>query len=701
MSNPGRVKKSIKQQINQDSHPRYAWAIPLFIAAITIVAFYPVLKNGFINWDDDYNVLQNPFYRGLGWSNLQWMFTTFHMTLYRPLTWVTLGLDYVLWGMNPFGYHLSSVILHTANAVIFYFVSLRLFSTQNNAVPEDLRLRTAALVAALVFALHPLRVEPVAWVSGRENLVSGFFFLLAILWYLRAVGSAENTSGQYWFWIGAAWASYSLSLLGKAAAVTLPFALVVLDIYPLRRLKADVRTWFDTHTRRVWWEKVLFAVPASGAWVIGVLAKGHFGTVASLEDFGLLTRLNQVMYGLVFYVWKTIAPLGLSPLYERPTYVAEAGIFDFRSAIALAAITVFFVLTRRRFPAGLASWIFYGLILIPVLGFIPFGPQIVADRYSYLPCLVWAILAGAAVLHWPHPELNRRIRARGFSPAGVLATLVLVTFVFLTWKQSQIWHDSETLWRYALTIDQRSAFAHNNLGVALEERGNVQEGVQQVREALRIDPAFAEAHNNLGYFLAKQGLLDEGIRELREAVQLKPAYATARNNLGNALAERGAVDESVEQFRETLRMSPDSADAHYNLGRVLASQNKLDDAVAHYRQAAKLRPEAVDIHNNLGAVLLKQGKTDEAVEQFREALRINPRYAKAHFNLGRAYADQAKFDEAVRQFQDALEIDPDVAEIHAVLARVLTLTGKKDEAVRHYEEALRLLRMRPVAAGRD
>ena len=695
------MKKSSKQEIQEQSHRGHTWPISLIIIVLTIAAFYPVLKNGFINWDDDYNVLQNSYYRGLGWSQLRWMFTTFHMTLYRPLTWVTLGLDYVLWGMQPFGYHLTSLILHTANAVLFYFLSLRLLSIAlKNTAPGEPALRVGAVVAALVFALHPLRVEPVAWVSGRENLVSGFFFLLAILFYLKAVGQSGITLTRYLIWISAAWAGYSLSLLGKAAAVTLPFALVVLDVYPLRRLTADIKTWIQPHVRSVWWEKALFAIPASAAWVIGVMAKGQFGTVASLEDFGLLTRLNQVMYGLVFYLWKTIMPFGLSPLYERPTYIAETGMFDVRSGIAVVAVSAFFILIRKRFPAGLASWIFYGLILIPVLGFVPFGPQIVADRYSYLPCLVWAILAGAAVVYWRQNGLSERIRAQRLRLGSALAVLVLITYGVLTWRQAQVWYDSETLWRHALAIDSRSAFAHNNLGVALAERGNVQEGIQQVRQALQIDPDFAEAHNNLGYFLTKQGLVEEGIGQLREAILIKPAYAAARNNLGNALAERGAVDESIEQFREALRSRPDYADAHYNLGRVLARQEKLDEAVAHYWQALKLGPDAADIHNNLGAVFLKQGKSSQAVEQFREALRLDPKYAKAHVNLGRVYVEQAKFDEATREFQQALQIDPDIPEIHAILARVLAVTGKSDEAMRHYEEALRLLKTRPAPAGR-
>jgi Tfp pilus assembly protein PilF len=636
------------------------WLLPFLIVLATLTAFLPSLQNEFVIWDDDANFLENPHYRGLGWEQLWWMFTTFHMSLYRPLTWVTLGFDYLLWGMEPFGYHLTSLLLHTANAVLFYVLVLRLLSLSLSPPASQLFvLRLAAGFAALLFAIHPLRVETVAWVSARNDVLSAFFFLSAILCYLRAV----TVAGAYRIWMPAAVVVYALSLLSKAAGIVLPIIFLTLDVYPLRRLGWGSRKWFGPQVRGVWLEKAPFLLFALGAGALAATAKYYAGAMVPWERQGLESRLAQTLYSLGFYLWKTVIPVSLSPLYQMGPKLSLWYWPFFLSPVAVVAISVISFAVRRRWPAFMAAWIYYVVAALPVSGIAQAGPQIAADRYTYLSCLGWALLAGAGAFYGSRLCFNGTIaRPLAIVFPGVQVVLIAVLGL-LTWKQVQVWKNSETLWRHALSTGQKSSRAHYNLGVTLESLGDLETAMKHYREALQIQPDYAEAHNNLGVALASRGRLDEAIKHYRQAVRINPAYANA----------------------------------HYNLGNVLTSRNDLDEAIRHYREAVRINPDFGDAHNNLGAALTIQGELDEAIKYYREALRVNPNYANAHYNLGLSLLRRGKLDAAIVHFREAVRVEPEFAEAHDDLARALAQQGKKDEAVKHYQEAVRIMKSRRQA----
>ncbi len=675
---------------------------PAVIALVTIVVFLPTLRNGFVNWDDETYLLENLHYRGLGWRQIHWMFTTCYLSTCMPLTSMTYGLDYVFWGMNPVGYHLSSLLIHTANVVLFYFVSLRLLrlATSSAAGSRRLPIQLAAGFSALLFSLHPLQVEVVAWTLGREMAVAGFFFFLTLLCYLKAA-EKESMGASRWRWMCAAWLFYMMSLLGKEIAMTLPFALIVLDVYPLRRLGNGRGKWFGSQVHSVWWEKVPFLLLAVAAGLRAVLGKQGTGAVYPIESYGLLPRLAQVLYSLAFYPWKILIPTGLSPLYPFRPFTELWNLPLLVSAVFVFSLTAALFFIRRRWPAGLAAWVFYAVLLAPLSGIVAFGPHLVADRFAYLPCAGLAVLAGAGLFYCSRLRASSRIGVRTLVFTHSLAVLLVTGLGVLSWHQTQIWHDSERLWRHALAIDEKSSFAHNNLGLILARRDALQEAINHFRRAVQIDPAFVEAHTNLGNFLALQGSRQEAIAHLRQALKIDPAFANAHNTLGNILADGGELDDAIEHFRKALQTDPQLAMVHYNLGRTLARRGDIELAVTHYRAALKITPADPDIHNNLGLLLASQGKLDEATTQFREALRLNPGYAKAYFNLGKVFSQQDRLDQAVDYFQQALRIQPAVAEIHENLARVFARQGKKSEAVKEYEEALRLieLRRKPGSAG--
>jgi len=666
--------------------------LPALIAVVTFAAFLPTLQNGFVNWDDQSHLVENPHYRGLGWAQLHWMFTTCFNGSCMPLNWVTYGLDYLVWGMNPAGYHFTSLLVHVANGVVFYFLSLRLLrlALESPGILSNVPVRLAAAFSALLFSLHPLQVEVVAWATGREIAIAGFFFILTLICYLRAAenDSAESSRRR---WMGAAWIFYALSLLGKEAALTLPFALLVLDVYPLKRLSGTQGKSLAPQVRRIAWEKVPFLLLALAAGIRGTLEKQQAGSFYPLASYDLAARLAQVLYSLAFYPWKVVFPAGLSPLYPVHPFTGLWSWPVLVSGAVVVSLSVGFFIARRRWPGGLAAWCFYGTLLLPVSGILAFGPYVAADRFSYLPSLGWPVLAGAGLFYFWKLWVGGRIGVRKLVFTQTVALLLLIGLGALSWNQTHVWKNSDTLWRHALSIDEESSFAHNNLGLVLAERGALDEAIGEFRRAVQIDPAFVEAQTNLGVFLARQGSAEEAIDHLRQALKIEPAFANAHNTLGNILADRGDLDGAVEHFRKALQTNPGSAMTHYNLGRALAQQGDLEGAVAHYRNALELNPLDPDAHNNLGLVFERQGKLTEALEQFRAAIRVEPKHAKAYFNLGKTLARKGDLNEAVQNFQKALQFQPGVAEIHENLARVLAQLGRKQEAVQHFNAALQIL----------
>src|SRR5438132_8164568 len=530
------------------------WLVPMLIALATFAAFLPTLQNEFVGWDDVTNFLENPDYRGLAWTQLRWMSAT-HLGHYIPLTWMTLGLVYLLWGMNPVVYHLTSLLLHAANAVVFFFVVGRILTL---ALPSPSgrghALAVSAGFAALVFAIHPLRVESVAWATERRDVLSGLFYLLTILVYLQACERGERGRGWYWAAVGL----FAGALLSKSMAVNLPVVLLILDVYPLRRLGGPIG-WRSEPARRVYVEKIPFVLLAAAASAIAVIAQSSVHAAVSLAQLSVPGRLAVSAYGLSFYLWKMVVPVNLSPLYELPPTV-NPGAMPFILSYGLVLATTAIVLAlRRRVPGPLAALLAYIVVLLPVLGIFQSGPQIAADRYTYLAGLGWAILAGAGLLScWRSSRRSKTGTPATWLLAGI-ALCVVVGLGVLTWNQVHVWHDSEKLWSHAVAIDPGSAVGQYSRGLVLAQQSKLTEALEHYQTALRINPDYADAHNNVGAVLADQGRLAEAIEHYREALRLKPDYADAHYNWGNALAQQGKPAEAIEHYRQALRIKPDDA----------------------------------------------------------------------------------------------------------------------------------------------
>ncbi len=656
----------------------------VLIASVVFACYMPTLNNGFI-WDDDVNFTENFNYRGLSFSHLNWMFTTFHDANYHPLAWLTLGFDFVLWGMNPAGYHLTNLVLHVLNAVLFFFLIIE-FLRLTSIVTTDidmLGIKVSAIVGALFFAIHPLRVETVSWVSTRGDLLCGIFYLLTIIAYVRMNDKEATIDRRKWFLLSMLF--FIFSLLSRAWGITLPLVLLILDVYPLRRV-----VWKGRITSRhimVLIEKIPYIILAMGAATMAILAKQE--AMLTLIQHGLSDRIIQSTYGLCFYPLKTIMPIRLSPLYlldnsfnpvEEPTYIL--------CILIVLCITAWLVRMKNRWPWAITAWVCYVVIVSPLLGFVQSGPQIVADRYTYISCLPFGVLAGAGMLRLWTAWKNRFISSANWYTVIIGVFVCLLFMSGLCLSQSRIWKDTLSFWNHILRLDSGNYIAYDNLGIALGKQGRIDESIDHSLEALRIKPDFVVAYNSLGNALEKQGRIDESIGRYLEALRIKPDYVAAHNNLGIALGKQGRIDESIGHYLEALRIKPDYEKAHYNIGDALEKQGRIDEAIDHYLEALHINPYFCEAHNNLGNALQSRGRIDEAIDHYLEALRIKPDYWEVHYNLGNILQSRGRIDEAIDHYLKALRIKPRFEKAHNNLGIALICKGNTEGAIYHFQEAL-------------
>lgn len=601
---------------------RPAWrAAPLALALVTAVVFAPVLRAGFVDWDDPINFLENPYYRGLGWRQLRWMLTANVMGHWIPVTWLTLGADFAVWGMNPFGYHLTNLLLHSASAALFYFVSQRLLRLAMPAASPGI-LSLGAAVAALYFAVHPLRVESVAWITERRDLTSGLFFLLTILAYLKA---HERPPAVRAVWRLAALGAAALALASKSIVMGLPLVLLILDAYPLGRLGPRVRDWSSAQAWPVWREKIPFALLAVGTAAAAYLVQRSTGYLTPADPSG---RIGVVAYNVWFHIWKTVAPLNLGPIYELPPRVNPLELPYLLSAAGGLAITAAVWLLRRRWPAGLAIWAFYLVMLAPVTGIVHTGNHLGADRNTYVPCMGFALLVGAlavtVVLAWRRGVLRAPIVAMALGVVAIwIGGLALTARV-----QSFVWHDSETLWRYAIEVDPGCAICHHNLGTSLGRRGAWAEAQALLERAIVLRPDASEFRGTYGILLIQMGRRPEGLAQLRYRLDHNPRDVNTRVNLGIALIEDGRPGEAIAEIGQALRVKPDSVTALNALGRALLADGRVEPARAAFERALTINATDPVAHLGLARAHLARGDRAAAREQIPILDRLDPQLAR-------------------------------------------------------------------------
>ncbi len=612
-----------------------------FLVFAVLVVFFQTSNHDFINFDDDEYVRENEHvYGGLTREGIVWAFTTFHSANWHPLTWLSHMLDCQLYDLKPRGHHLTNVFLHAATAILLFLTFRRMTGA----------LWPSAWVAA-VFAIHPLRVESVAWVAERKDVLSGFFFMLT-LWFYACYVERPASWGRYLLVV----ASYALGLMAKPMLVTLPFVLLLLDYWPLGRFgplrsanrkdEADVPQP-DRRLLRLLVEKIPLFVLAAASCVVTLAAQS--GAIRSLEQVAFPERLANAAVSYVAYLGKMFYPSGLAVLYPLPK--DPPPVWETVAAVALLlAISTAVFTVRRKCPYLVVGWLWYLGTLAPVIGLVQVGSQKMADRYTYLPqiglytALAWGAIEAARTWHW-----------RRWCFAAVPA-LVVVGLIGCAWQQTRHWRNSNTLWTHTLACTSLNPIAHYDLAQFLAVHGQADRAIAEYQKALELNPGSYEAHTSLGVALAGHGQTDEAMAHYRKALEINPNYAKANNNLGVALAARREFDEAIKHYQKALANEPDYAEAHYNLGLALGRRGQFDEAIPHYRKAIEIKPGYIDARYMLGNALAGSGKIDESIDQFRKVLELKSDYAEAHYYLGLALANRGSLGEAIEQYKMALDL---------------------------------------------
>ncbi|MGD0650694.1 MAG: tetratricopeptide repeat protein [Verrucomicrobiia bacterium] len=613
----------------------------VLIIVLTVVAYLPAMRGGFI-WDDDYYVTENPLLTATDGLRRIW-FSTHHQSQYFPLVYTTLRFERMLWGLNPMGYHVVNVLLHSLNALLVWAVLKRL------ALP-------GAWLAAAIFALHPVHVESVAWITELKNTQSTLFYLLALLAWMKF---ADKETTRPWRFYATALLLHALALFCKTTACTLPAAMVLV-------------LW--VRDQPIGWRRIAQVVPflvlGATMGLVSVWWEAHLGHYqGTYFAFSVLERLLIASRAVWFYALKLVWPTNLTFSYPR-WQINPRDPLQYVWLTGCVAVALVLWWRRNNWGRGCAgAVIFFVATLSPLLGFIPlytFRFSFVADHYQYLPSIGLIALSTAAI--------SRQAAALhvSFHMRCALSLLLLLVLGVSTWRQAHAYQDPETLWRDTLTKNPSSWIAHCNLGAVLERLGKLSEAKEHFEQALRIEPDCAEAHYNLGISLARAGRLEDAIRHYEQALRLiNSDYPKTYNNLGNALLKLGKLSEAKERFEQALRIRPDYAEAHNNLGIVLARLGRVQEAIGHYEQALRIKPDYAEVHFNLGNALSLVGKPEEVVGQYEQALRIKPDIAEAHCNLGIVLARLGRVQEAIGHYEQALQIKPDYPDAQNNLAWLL------------------------------
>jgi tetratricopeptide (TPR) repeat protein len=637
------------------------FGVPLVIVAIVLAAFWPALQAKFVNWDDEAMIVDNYAFRGLSPSQLEWMFTTTWMGPYQPLSWVTLAIDYLVWGLDPFGFHLTNLALHASTAVALFFLARLLLRIARpaSASAQPLDLTWAAFFAAMLFAVHPLRCESVVWIAERRDVLSGFFYVATVTAYLRAA-RAEPTARVRWLVLS--FVLFTLALLSKATGMTLPVVMLLLDAWPLGRLSHS-----RGERRRALLEKLPFFVIAIVFAYIAILGQASEpNTLREVSKHGIVARVAQAAYALCFYPWKTLVPTTLLPMYQMPHPLDPSEARFVVSALVAVIVTLVVILRRNSRPPAAVAWLAYGVLLAPVSGLVQAGAQLVADRYSYLPCIPFALFAAGGLLFWIQHRPAHRIYAMQLAGGAVLILGIL------TFQQARIWHNGESLWSYTLKHVPDSHGALLNFGTARLQAGARERDPTQRRRIfeecrLLFESGMKDAPDSacaldLGLtcvLLAEEEpsrsaeLLERARACVQGAIERSDARGEAsldlRVHLANILMKLGRNDEALPMLIEFVRATPDHVLGRRLLSVALTNAGRPREAVEHLEHAVRLEPDDVTLWIRLGLTHERIGDLTRARSTLQQGIELRTRSS----------GERAAEDPDLRQAEQELRrIDP-------------------------------------------
>jgi len=642
--------------------------LSILIAVLTLAIYWQVLDYGFINFDDPTYVIENKHIRdGLTIEGVKWAFTSFYASNWHPLTWLSHMLDIEFFGMNPGMHHLSNITIHTLNAVLLFILLERMSGV----------LWRSAMVAAL-FALHPLHVESVAWISERKDILSTFFGILTLTAYVRYTrmhGLKRYTQMTVLF---------ICSIMSKPMMVTLPLLMLVLDFWPLKRIDAmkgesGYKPVMGTlrNLLLLFREKIILFAVAFISGIVTVCAQHSGGAVQSVVHLNLGDRMMNAAVSYCTYIWKMVWPTDLAVYYPYPS----AFVFPYvvLCVVLIVVVTIAIIAFMDKRPYFASGWFWYMVTLLPVIGIIQVGGQSMADRYTYVPSIGIFIMAVWGVSDLLIPFRNRKVILTGIS------ALVIGASSILTFIQAGYWRDSIILFGHALDVTNGNDLAHFNLGHALEENGNAHEAEKHYRDAVVLKAHNAAYHTALGSLLADTGRTDEAVEHLTQALQIEPALIEARVNLGNIMLLRGETEGSIQEYSKALTADPMNAETLNNLGVAYVRKGHLRNAIKCFQQAIHIRPDYKDaLENFVRAGRARKSMENEAVELLR-LIEIQPRNQTLYIRLGNLFLQHGELDKAQKEYKKALSID--TGNLVAMKGLAVAYSQKHE-----YEQALTTLR---------
>lgn len=681
--------------------------ISVFLIIIIFLVYGQTINYGFINIDDELYVTGNDRVKeGINIENIFWAFTTTHAANWHPLTWLSLLIDSSLFGLSAGGYHFTNLLLHLANSLLLFFLLSRLTGSTYKS----------AFVAAL-FALHPLHVESVAWVSGRKDVLSTLFWLLTVWAYAGYVylpGWRRYCILIFFFILG---------ILSKPMLVTLPFVLLLLDYWPLNRfasnhfpkadfilsekavvkirksadilagdlLKEENTKWSDRPVSRLEnveqksasaliVEKIPLFVLTLFACVITYVVQKQGGGVAPADAFPLDVRLANAVVSYFDYIVKMFWPVNLSVFYPHPGYWPFEKIILFGLFMILISLVV--LLGARRYPYLAVGWLWYIGTLVPVIGLVQVGAQAMADRYTYVPLIGLFIMVS-----WSAPQMALRLKHKKLILSFSAAFLILVLSI-LSWQRCQLWSDEFTLWDDFLR-NHESAFAYNVRGAGYAKRGENETAIRDYSSALKLDPNFAPAYINRASAYGEVGRYDQALRDFRQAIRINPNFAGAYYNRGLVYKNMGKLDEAIADFTEAVKFQADMEDAYLNRGVVHGMTGQHKKALDDFNQSIKIKKNFAEAYYNRGIIYNMLKQYDLAIADFEKALDINPQNAAAYNNMAFALDAMGKTKEALKSYGAALQIEPDYALANNNLGMMLDRLGRYEESIAHFEKALK------------
>ncbi|OGP20323.1 MAG: hypothetical protein A2054_06090 [Deltaproteobacteria bacterium GWA2_55_10] len=573
------------QKMNRQSNIYARWSGPALCAFVAFLVYLPALQNGFVNWDDGLYITDNPQLRALDLAFIKWAFTTNAAANWHPLTWISYSIEYAFFGREPFVYHLTNVLLHSANTGLVYILSKKLADAAGIDGRKSIIL---AATAALLFGVHPVHVESVAWIAERKDVLYGLFILSCLIFYLKYCGSGLARNKSFY---ALSIISFILALMSKPMALTLPLVLLVLDYYPLKRingLKHDITA--------VLTEKVPFFVLSAISAATTLMAQDDGGAMVSLDAVPLHLRVLVALKSYIFYLWKLVLPTGLAPFYPYPRVEEINGFEYIAAALVFAAVSAACLFLRRQKLLA-AVWVYFVVTLLPVIGIVQVGTQSAADRYLYLPSLGFFILAGAAMSSVYAFSAERGRSASAKTAVGVFAALVLALLSVQTIKQERVWRDSAALWTHEINLYPALPKGYLYRASGFHAAGDYPAAISDLKAAISLNPSFAMAYNELGIIYGKMGRFDESIAEFGMAIKLDPDNSSAYNNRGFTHYRAGDYSRALGDFEKAVQYNPRNGGAYYNMGVAYAKIMDNANADVNFKKAKDL-----GVRNDSGAI---------------------------------------------------------------------------------------------------